>query len=99
MSRSATQLADILTLSDAAGYLRLPVETVERQANQGSIPGRLIEGSWRFLRSALEDWLARRDSRQALLQQAGVFADDEKLADLRSTIYADRGRPEDEAGS
>lgn len=94
----ATQLTDVLTLTDAASYLRLPVETIERQALRGSIPGRLVEGSWRFLRSALEEWLSRSGSRQILLQQAGAFADDETLADLRRAIYAERGRPEVEGG-
>jgi excisionase family DNA binding protein len=89
---------EVLTLEEAAAYLRLPLEVVERQALQGSLPGRNIENEWRFLKSAINDWLRTPNSHAALLQQIGAFADDETLAELRESIYRDRGRPEvDEA--
>jgi len=90
---------DVLTLEEAANYLRLPKETVERQATQGQIPGRRIEDTWRFLRAAIDDWLRSHDSRTILLQQAGTLATDETLRELRATIYAERGRPEAEEGA
>ena len=90
---------DVLTLEEAAVYLRLPEETIERQAAQGHIPGRRIEDTWRFLRAAIDDWLRSYDSRTLLLQQAGALADDKTLHELRATIYEARGRPEtEEAG-
>ena len=89
---------DVITLEEAADYLRLPKETVERQATQGQIPGRRIEDTWRFLRAAIDDWLRSHDSRTILLQQAGVLATDETLPELRTAIYAERGRPEAEEG-
>ncbi len=92
-------LPNVLTLEETADYLRLPRETVERQASRGRIPGRRIEDTWRFLRDAIDDWLRRQDSRTTLLQQAGAFADDETLPDLRATIYAARGRSEITAGT
>lgn len=88
---------DILTLEEAADYLRLPREMVERQATRGEIPGRRIEDTWRFLRSAIDAWLHGQDSRTILLQQAGVLSDDETLEALRKSIYAQRGRPEQES--
>ncbi len=87
---------EVLTLEEVAGYLRLPLETVERQARQGRIPGRQIENDWRFLKAAIEDWLRSKDSRLALIEQAGALADDESLPELRRTIYAARKRPETE---
>jgi excisionase family DNA binding protein len=84
----------VLTLEEAAMYLRLPVETIARQAAQGQIPGRRIEETWRFLKAALDDWLRAQDSRLLLLQQAGALADDETLATLREDIYRARQRPE-----
>ena len=87
-------LPEVLTLEEAASYLRLPREILEREAAQGHIPGRRIEDSWRFLKAAIDDWLRSHDSRAILLQQAGVLADDESLAALRATIYTQRGRPE-----
>jgi excisionase family DNA binding protein len=88
---------DILTLEETADYLRLPLEIVERQAARGAIPGRRIEDTWRFLRSAIDEWLRSQDSRTILLQQAGVLADDETLEALRNSIYAQRRRPEHES--
>ena len=83
MSQTAT-FPQILTLKEVATYLRLPAAAVERHAGLGEIPGRRIEGAWRFLRSALEDWLRTPDPSSVLLSQAGALADDE----------ARRGRPE-----
>jgi excisionase family DNA binding protein len=95
MSQTIT-VPDVLTLEEAAEYLRLPKETIERQAVQGQIPGRRIEDTWRFLRAAIDDWLRSYDSRILLLQQAGALANDKTLHDLRATIYEERGRPETE---
>lgn len=89
---------EVLTLEEAAAYLRLSPEVVERQAAQGSLPGRNIENEWRFLKSAIDDWLRTPNSYAALLQQIGAFSDDETLAELRDSIYRDRGRPEVEQG-
>jgi excisionase family DNA binding protein len=85
---------EVLTLEEAAGYLRLPEEAMEREVSQGKIPGRLIDRTWRFHKSALDDWLHGQDGRAVLLNQAGALADDDTLARLRDDIYAARGRPE-----
>jgi len=87
---------DVLTLEETADYLRLPKEIVEQQAAQGQIPGRRIEDTWRFLKTAIDDWLRSHDGRTILLRQAGALADDETLPQLRAAIYAKRGRPEAE---
>ena len=89
-------IPNILTLDEVADYLRLPKEKVELQAVQGKIPGRRIEDTWRFLRSAIDDWLRSHDSRTILLHQAGILSQDDTLDVLRSGIYFDRGRPEAE---
>jgi len=85
--------SNVLTLEEVAAYLRLPVETVIRQAAQGQIPGRRIEDTWRFLKAAIDDWLRSQDSRLLLLQQASALSDDETLATLREEIYRARKRP------
>jgi len=85
---------EVLTLDEVAAYLRLPKETVERQAMRGQLPARRIEDTWRFLKTAIDDWLRSQDSRLILLQQAGALRDDDSLAELRSAIYAQRGRTE-----
>ena len=87
---------EVLTLEEVADYLRLPQETIERQALRGKIPGRRIEETWRFLKEAIDDWLRSHDNRTILLNQAGAFSKDETLSELRSMIYTARGRPESE---
>ena len=78
MSQTIT-VPDVLTLEEAAEYLRLPKETIERQAVQGQITGRRIEDTWRFLKAAIDDWLRSYDSRILLLQQAGALANDKTV--------------------
>ena len=91
-----SKLPQVLTIEEVAAYLRLPKETVERQAQQGQIPGRCIETTWRFLKAAIDEWLKSQDSRTVLLQQAGAFADDKTLPALRKAIYSKRRRSETE---
>lgn len=86
--------SEVLTLEEVADYLRLPPETILQQATHGTLPGRNIDNTWRFLRSAINDWLRAQNSRTILLQQAGALADDTTLADLRTAIYTARERPE-----
>lgn len=93
----ATLSREVLTLEEAADYLRLPKETLVRQAAQGHLPGRHLEDTWRFLKAAIDDWLRAQDHRALLLQQAGALADDESLPALRAAVYAARERPETES--
>jgi excisionase family DNA binding protein len=80
-------IPDVLTLEEASGYLRLSIETVANLALKGNIPGRKIENDWRFLKSAIDDWLRAKNSRSVLISQAGVLADDDSLTQLRESIY------------
>jgi excisionase family DNA binding protein len=87
-------LPDVLTLEEASEYLRLPIEVVVSQAEQGNIPSRKIDKDWRFSKEAIDNWLRSQSSHIIMLQQAGAFADDDSLTDLRSAIYEARGRSE-----
>jgi excisionase family DNA binding protein len=89
-----TDTPEVLTLEEVAAYLRLPKDTIARQAAQGTLPGRQIEDTWRFLKAAIDDWLRSHESRTVLLHQAGALADDESLPAVRAAIYAARKRPE-----
>ena len=73
---------EVLTLQEAARYLRLPPASVKKHAERGDIPGRQIGKQWRFLKSALNEWLGRPDSRRLLLSMAGAFKNDETLPEL-----------------
>lgn len=86
---------DVLTLADAAKYLRLKRAQVLALAERGDLPGRQVGDDWRFLKSALQDWLRGKPPTSAdlFLRQAGVFKDDDTLPALLEEIYRARGRP------
>jgi hypothetical protein len=82
----------VLTLEEVSIYLRLSPEAVQQQAIAGKIPGQEIDGDWRFLRQAVDDWLRCRNqkSRDILLSQAGIFAGDEALVEIQAEIDRQR---------
>ncbi len=94
----AVETAEVLTLEEAAAFLRVSPDAVMRLVVQQALPGRQIEGQWRFLRTALADWLREKSRKAVLLSQAGALAQDESLPQVRDMIYRDRGRPEAEEG-
>jgi hypothetical protein len=83
-------LPSVLTLEEAAAYLRLSPEVVAQEATVGNIPGQKVNQTWRFLKGAIDDWLQNRDQRAVLLRQAGVFANDETLEELQAQVDRDR---------
>jgi excisionase family DNA binding protein len=92
------ETAEVLTLEEAAAFLRVSPDAVMRLVVQQALPGRQIEGQWRFLRAALADWLREKSGKAVLLSQVGTLAQDESLPEVRATIYRDRGRSEAEEG-
>src|SRR5262245_48837883 len=94
--KSELTKSEVLTLEEVASYLRLPPEAIEREAVEGQIPGRRIDHRWRFLKTAVDEWLRRQDGRSIALRQFGALTDDERLAALRAGAYAARRRPESE---
>ncbi len=88
--------AEVLTLSEAAAYLRVPEPEVIQMVKQQNLPGRLIGEQWRFLKSALQDWLripAPRPSKEAVLSRIGNWQNDPYLEQELEEIHKRRGRP------
>ena len=50
---------EVLRGEQAAELLQVKPATVRRLAEQGELPGRRLEGEWRFSRAALLAWLAQ----------------------------------------
>ena len=93
---------DVLTLAEAASYLRLPETEITRLVHAQDLPGRFTGTEWRFLRAALQQWLSTpppRHSKEAQLSVAGSWKDDPYVDEKLKEIYRQRGRPmtEDEA--
>ncbi|MBI2803970.1 MAG: helix-turn-helix domain-containing protein [Planctomycetes bacterium] len=85
---------EVLTPAEASAFLRITKTKLLKLAEQGHIPARKFDDEWRFLRSALEEWLrGKPDSRAIFLSQLGAFKDDETLMPMLDEIYKARGRP------
>jgi len=95
---------EVFTLAEAALYLRVSEADVIELVHSQGLPGRLISGEWRFLKTALQQWLstpmANTETRKAaLIAAAGAFKDDPDLIPIVEEIYRMRGRPITEDGS
>jgi len=95
---------DVLTLAEAAAYLRLPEANLVNAVHSEGLPGRLVAGEWRFLKIAIQQWLSTNlptpEMRKAAqLAVAGAWKDDPYLEDMLEEIYRRRGRPITEDGS
>lgn len=94
----------VLTLAETAAYLRLPERDVIAAVTTQGLPGRLVDGEWRFLQTALQQWLSVSQPtaemrKAAMLAFAGAWKDDPYLEDMVEEIYRQRGRPITEDGS
>jgi excisionase family DNA binding protein len=54
----------VLTLREAASYLRVSQSSLEKMADEGEVPGMSVDGKWRFTRQALEDWLTSHPTKK-----------------------------------
>jgi len=98
----ATEWPEVLTLAEAAAYLRVPEAELVRMVGPRGLPGRLIGSEWRFSREAVQDWLRMQpepSSKESLLALAGAWKDDPHLDDMLRNIYKRRGRPMTEKGT
>ncbi len=48
---------DILTLADAALYLKVSEKTIRRLIDDEAIPCAKVGGQWRFMKTMIDDWL------------------------------------------
>jgi excisionase family DNA binding protein len=89
---------DVLTLTEAAAYLRVSADNVLRMVREQGLPARQIGEDWRFLRDALQDSLREPSAKKGLLSQIGTLGDDPHLEEMLAEIYRQRGQPEVEEG-
>jgi excisionase family DNA binding protein len=89
---------EVLTLGEAATYLRLPPADVLRLVDEQALPGRHVGPEWRFLKSAIQAWLSTSSpptKGEGIWAAAGALKDDPYLDEMLEEIERMRGRPTD----
>jgi len=90
--------SEVLTLAEAAAYLRLSEANLIDLVHSQSLPGRFTGSEWRFLKSAIQQWLGagsptRQARKEAQLALAGKYKDDADLMRICEEAYRKRSRP------
>lgn len=89
---------EVLTLAEAAAYLRVGEDAVLEAVRRQHLPGRKVRDEWRFLKSALQEWLRTPDDRSFWTTHLGALKDDPYLEEMVKQIYKERGRAAVEEG-
>jgi excisionase family DNA binding protein len=88
--------AEVLTLAEAAAYLRLPETDVLRFVEEQDLPARQVDKEWRVLKGAIQTWLSTpvaRSAKQGIWAAAGSLKNDPYLEEMLQEIDRMRGRP------
>lgn len=88
---------EILSLAEAAAYLRLAEKDVIASVSTQGLPGRLVSGEWRFLKTAIQQWLSVSQPtaemrKVAQLALAGSWKDDPDAMQILEDAMRLRGR-------
>lgn len=54
----------VLTLREAANYLRINPSTLEQMAGHGDLAAFMLDGRWRFPKTGLDEWVATNTFRK-----------------------------------
>ncbi|MEW6355530.1 MAG: helix-turn-helix domain-containing protein [Planctomycetota bacterium] len=87
-------ISEIMTLQEAAQYIRVSNKTLGEMARKRLVPSQKVGREWRFLRGALEDWLAGRVEAKSGPNSAGTVAEPEvqyemPFVGLRDTAFTE----------
>jgi len=50
---------EVMTIDEAAKYLRIPLSSLYRLAQEGKVPCQKVGRHWRFHRQSLANWIAK----------------------------------------
>jgi excisionase family DNA binding protein len=90
-ARRVRRNGEVLTLAEAARFLRVSETDLVQLAESYDIPGRKIGSEWRFLKLALESWLGGPTSKERLLSHAGEARNDPFADEMQKSISRRRG--------
>ena len=101
---SATEPNDVMTLAEAAAYLRVSENDVVGAVTTQGLPARMIGGEWRFTKAAILQWMSVSQPtaemrKAAQLAMAGKYKDDPNLEQIVEDAMRQRGRPIMEDGT
>ncbi len=95
--------SEVLTLAEAAAYLRLSEAEVLRLIDEQALPARRLGTQRRFLKSAIQQWLGAgtpiQPGKTAQLAVAGSWKDDPLVEEELKDAHRRRGRSRTEAES
>ncbi len=96
-SHVSTPSGEVLTLAEAAAFLRVAEADVLRLVREQRLPGRKVGDDWRFLKAAVAAWLSvpTLDAATFWQRHIGALKDDPDLKEIVREAYRRRGRPED----
>ncbi len=90
----SSTLPEVLTLEEAAAYLRVSQDDVLEALQHQRLPGRQVRQQWRFLKAAIEDWLRTSPAqRERIMQLAGAWGNDPYNDEMMDEVFQRRGRP------
>jgi excisionase family DNA binding protein len=92
-----TNYGEVMTLAEAASYLRVAESEVLESLRERGLPGQKVGGDWRLLKAAIDRWLglaAPAEQGKFWQAQFGALRNDPYLEDLVRDAYRKRGRPE-----
>ena len=84
--------SDILTLEEAAAFLRVPAKGLEKDAAEGRVPCKLVAGEFRFSKVVLREWLStpcekkRKSAQEQLMAIFGHWKDDPTVDAMMAEI-------------
>jgi excisionase family DNA binding protein len=93
-----TQTPEVLTLAEAASYLRVPADAVLRMVDAEGLPARRFGAEWRFSKVAVQEWLGATRPKRGILNHIGRIEGDPYAQEMIREIYARRRRPVSEQG-
>ena len=65
-------MADLMTLAEAAQYLKLSQTTVYNKVRRGEIPATKKGWRWQLLKDELDKWLSRNGTNKKKLESKGI---------------------------
>ena len=60
----AEDLPQVLTIDEASNYLRIPLSSLYKLAQEGKIPCQKVGRHWRFRKEAIDRWLEQIREKQ-----------------------------------